>query len=195
MEEKVVFKIISLGYSGVGKTSIIKRYVYDIFDEHFLSTIGLSFYFKNITLKNEKQIKLRFIDMGDREGRPVKNIISSNIDAVVFIFALNNLYSLEKLKEFIKLFNENNKKSDNVIKYLVGNKSDLEQNIEQSLIDEFSNNYNLKYHLISAKYNISINELFQEMGEDLYNNYIKFSGNRQKVKTEKTKSEKHCFLM
>ena len=49
------FGIITLGESGVGKTSIIRRYVYDLFDRNFLSTIGMSFSFKDIILKNKKK--------------------------------------------------------------------------------------------------------------------------------------------
>ena len=55
------FKIITLGNSGAGKTSIIKRFVNDVFDEYQLSTLGNSFSFRTIKINNTN-IKLNFID-------------------------------------------------------------------------------------------------------------------------------------
>ena len=52
MAEKEIYKVISLGDSGVGKTSIFKRYALGIFEEDNLSTVGVGFSFKEVTLKN-----------------------------------------------------------------------------------------------------------------------------------------------
>ena len=49
--KSINFKIITLGDSGVGKTSIIRRYVYNIFDDKNISTIGFTFGLKDINIK------------------------------------------------------------------------------------------------------------------------------------------------
>ena len=54
-DNSIVFKIITLGDSGVGKTSILRRYVYTIFDDNSISTIGVSFSSKDIILKKKKK--------------------------------------------------------------------------------------------------------------------------------------------
>ena len=46
-KNEIMFKIITLGDSGVGKTSIIRQYANNIFDENFLSTVGVGFAFKD----------------------------------------------------------------------------------------------------------------------------------------------------
>ena len=53
---EITFKLITLGNSGVGKTSIIKRYVYNIFETDNMATIGINFSFKELTLKNGKKV-------------------------------------------------------------------------------------------------------------------------------------------
>ena len=65
-EETIIFKIITLGESGVGKTSIIKRYVHNIFDTDCLSTIGINFSFKEVERKGKK-IQLKFYDTAGQE--------------------------------------------------------------------------------------------------------------------------------
>ena len=66
-EEVKTFNIITLGDSGVGKTSIIHRYVNNIFDENISTTIGMHFYFKEIIFKKKKKIKLKFIESAGQE--------------------------------------------------------------------------------------------------------------------------------
>ena len=50
------FNIITIGDSGVGKTSIIRKYLYNIFDSQTLQTIGLNFSFKEVNLKNGEKV-------------------------------------------------------------------------------------------------------------------------------------------
>ena len=50
------YSLITLGNSGVGKTSIFRRFTYNLFDESNISTVGLSFLFKDLTLNNKKKL-------------------------------------------------------------------------------------------------------------------------------------------
>ena len=64
---RLEFKIITLGNSGVGKTSIINKFVHLDFIENNLSTIGIEFSAKELILKNNKKILLKIIDRGSRK--------------------------------------------------------------------------------------------------------------------------------
>ena len=61
------FKIITLGDSFVGKTSLLKKYVHNIFDENITNTIGMNITYKNITLKNNEEIRLKLVDTAGTE--------------------------------------------------------------------------------------------------------------------------------
>ena len=66
-KNEIMFKVITLGDSGVGKISIIKRYANNIFYENVLSTVGVGFAFKEVELSNKKKIKLKLIDTAGQE--------------------------------------------------------------------------------------------------------------------------------
>ena len=181
-----LFKIITVGNSGVGKTSIIKRYIYNTFEDNTLSTVGLDFLLKTITLKNEKEIKLKLIDTGGQEKfRSLSKTYFRNAEGVLFVFALNNEQSFIEIKDWIKMFQDAHNGNPNIPKFLVGNKCDLnEKNIKQNDIDDFAKDNNLKYVETSAKDNILITELFQEIGEILYKDFVKSGKEHKSQKVE-----------
>ena len=125
------FKIITLRNSGVGKTSIINKFVHLDFIENILSTIGIEFSAKELILKNNQKILLKMIDTGGQEK--FKSLSSSyfkHADGVFFVFALNNKQSFFQIKDWIELFKENSD-NNNIPKYLVGNKCDLLNEVGQ----------------------------------------------------------------
>lgn len=167
------YKIITLGDSSVGKTSIINRFINGEFRPDSMPTLGIKHSFKILELghlNNKKKLKLSVIDTGGQEKYKALSISYFRYaDVVLFIFNLNEPFSFENIQNWIDNFNENNNKSKKVIKkYLIGNKSDLEQKVEQNLIDEFAKKNIMPYKATSAKTNSQINELFQMIGEELY---------------------------
>ena len=170
----LIFRVITLGDSGVGKTSIIRRYVYNIFDDNSIATIGLAFSFKDIKLKNKKKVQIKAIDTGGQEKyRALAKSYFKNTDAVLFVFGLDDKISYQNMTEWIKLFNENHNGKEGIPLYLIGNKSDLERIVDKNLIEEFAKNNNLCYKEVSAKENICIDEIFEEIAEKLYEDYEK----------------------
>ena len=92
-ENADTMRVITLGESGVGKTSIIRRYIHNIFDENNLSTIGLNFSFKEVKLKNGKSINIKLIDTaGQEKYKALAKSYFKNVDAVLFVFMLFCLF-------------------------------------------------------------------------------------------------------
>ena len=177
-EEALMFKIITLGNSGVGKTSIIKRYVFNQFDQNTISSIGVIFSFKDVPIKNDenKIVKLKLIDTaGEEKYRSLSKSYYKNAEAVLFVFSLNNKESFDEINNWLNSFKENNTKDD-IPKYLVGNKSDLEKDIDDGIIEECLKKNNLKYKETSAKNNENIDALFDEIANDLYKYYLEKGG-------------------
>ena len=177
------FKIIIIGNSGVGKTSILERFILDKFDESLLSTIGINFSEKVILLENSKKIKLKLYDTaGQEKFNSISKSYFRNADGVLFVYAVNDLNSFQNIKNWIELFMENHNGKKNIPLYLIENKNDLDRKVEEYLIDEFLNEYKFEFKSTSAKLNDgnTINELFQELSELLYKNY-NLSENKQNI--------------
>ena len=130
-EEEIVFKIITIGDSNVGKTSIIRRYLYNVFESSNLATIGVAFSFKEVTLENGQIIKLRLVDTaGQEKFKSVTKSYYKNTDGVLFVFDYNNPLTFENISEWIQSFEENHNGKENIPRFLLGNKSDLEHNLQ-----------------------------------------------------------------
>ena len=191
-EAKESFKIITMGNSGVGKTSLLKRFIFNSFSDNLLSTLGLEFTSKEITLKNGKKIILKLFDTaGQEKYRSLSKSYFKNVDGVLFVYAVNDLKSFENIKDWIKIFTGNNDGKNDIPIYLIENKNDLEKQVNEQLILDFLNKYNFRFKSVSAKINKgnSINELFQEISEILYQNF-KNSNLKQNYKLELVKYQK-----
>ena len=194
VNKKLEARIIVLGDSGVGKTSIFHRYTQDKFDDNSISTIGLSFSKKNYLLNNGENVVLKLVDTGGQEKyRAITRSYYKNADGVLFVFAHNDIESYNHIKEWINQFNENSNKTE-IPKLLLGNKNDLPKfnENEESFNDFCKENNILKYISTSAKDNINIKETFREMVNNIYPN-IKELKKQQNVKLKQNKKKKNCF--
>ena len=181
------FKIITLGNSGAGKTSIIKRFVDDVFDEYQLSTLGNSFSFRKIKI-NDTYIKLNFIDTsGQEKFRSLSLSYFRHVDVVLFVFDLNEPKSFVSIQYWMDFLNENYSGKNIKAKYLVGNKNDLEQKVDQNLIDELTKKNNMSFFSTSAKTKNQIDILFQYIGDELYEYTKKNRKNQSDDNTIKVK--------
>ena len=84
-ENNLTFKIITLGNPGVGKTSIIQRYLGNSFDDNSMSTVGILFSYKVVKLDNNESINLKLIDTGGQEKyRSMSKSYFRNTDGLFF---------------------------------------------------------------------------------------------------------------
>ena len=199
MDKKEIktFNIITLGDCGVGKSSIINRFINNAFDENISSTVGINFSKKEMTLSKKDKIILKLVDItGQEKFRALTRSYFKNAEAVLFVFSMNDKNTFDTIADWIKLFKENNRREEAIPKYLVGNKNDLEIKVEQNLIDELVQVFNIPFISISAKDNKSIDKLFEEVGNKLYLGYIR-KGNQQQNNIKigfNIKKSKDCFL-
>ena len=179
----IEYKIITLGNAGVGKTSIIQRFLSDNFNPDQLTTLGISFNFKTITI-NKTNLKLKLIDTGGQEKyRSLSLSYFRHADVVLFVFDLNSENSFNSIQYWIDLFNDNNGDKNVKSKYLIGNKNDLEQKVKQNIIDDLVKANNLTYISTSAKTKTQIDEMFLYIGEELYEYTITKAKNKPEGKS------------
>ena len=198
-KDEIEFKIITLGDCGVGKTSIIRRFISGKFDKK-MSTIGFGSFSKEITLKDGTKIRLRLIDTAGQENyQALSATYVKNADGVLFVFDHNNKESFINIKKWLDYFKENNKDIDlnNVLPaYLVGNKCDLEHEIDDDEIQDAKKDNNFYGYIdISANDDIGINRVFEEMGEMLFKIYGKRKrGHSVKLAAKVKKHKRGCTL-
>ena len=147
-----------------------------LLQEEDLVTMGIAFSFKEVTLKNRKKIRLKIIDTaGQEKYRAISKSYYKNAQGVLFVFSYDKKESFDNIEGWLNSFKEQvNDKG--IPLFLVGNKYDIEDEkkvIEEDLIEDLKNRIGIKdYKDTSAKDNIGINELFNELAEKMYNQSI-----------------------
>ena len=97
------FKLVLLGESGVGKTSIIKRYIKDEFDDGQIATKCASFDTKVIKVDEFKEsyIKLNIWETaGQEKYRSLSKIFYKNANAAILVYDVTNKKSFEEIKDY-----------------------------------------------------------------------------------------------
>ena len=193
-EEHIDFKvkIMFIGNSSVGKTSIIKRYSKNIFSTSYISTLGIDFESKNINIDN-KTINLQIWDTAGQEKYKVlsKNYYN-NSNAFIIVYDITNLESFESVMNWIEQIKEN--APENVKSILLGNKSDLEEKrkISEEEGKNLAKKININFYETSAQNGANIEKAIDNLVKDVINdeNFIKENTpklDRNKFKTEKKK--------
>ena len=166
-------KIILLGDSGVGKSSIIKRYMEDKFDSNIAVTFGSNFLEKIITIK-DKKVKLELWDTaGQEEFRSVTKIFIKNSKIVVLVYNITVKQTFENLNYWYDFIQK--EIGQNIIYGLAGNKTDLileegfEEEVPSEEAKEFAQKINATFSQISARE--SGNEIIQ-LFEQLITRYL-----------------------
>ena len=195
-----LFSLITLGDSGVGKTSLIQRFTDKIYNENTITTIGFGSSTKDIVLKNGKKIRLKLIDtMGQEKYHSITTSYIKNADGVFFVFAHNNRESFYNIINYLIYFKNNNhniSKNSSLPAILLGNKCDLEHVIEDKEIEEIIKENNFyKYISTSAKDNIGINEALEEIGEMLFQIYGKRKRKQNVQIGTKYEKKKNCLCV
>ena len=163
------FKIILVGNSSVGKSSLISKYEKRVFQDNYLSTVGMDMASKEININNKK-INLKIIDTcGQERYKSIATNYYRKADGIMFVFDVTNEISFEEVKTWLlNVDNINN----NCQKILVGNKIDLENNriINKERMENKAKELNMKYYETSAKTGQNVEEAFTELVNLLLNN-------------------------
>ncbi len=200
--EEIIFKIITLGNAGVGKTSILCKYITNIFNKAQMPTLGLDFSYKIVTLKKWQKVKLKLFDTAGQERfRSFSKTYFRNTDCILFVYSVDNYQSFENIKDWIEIFTLNHNSKKDALLYLIENKIDLERKVDQQVINDFlKNNDKFKFKSLSPalENDNSINDLFQEISEKLYmKNKNTRNGNviqNNILLTKDKKKKNNCFL-
>ena len=101
-EDAKTLKVVLIGESGVGKTSIISRYINNTFTSVLMSTTGASFASKTMMLEKENQsIKFEIWDTaGQEKFRALAKVFYKNAAVCILVYDITRKTSFEELKKY-----------------------------------------------------------------------------------------------
>jgi small GTP-binding protein len=200
-KKPTTYKIIVVGATDVGKTSIERRFVHDRFDENFTPTIGCEYLMVDITTESEK-IRLEIWDTAGQERfHCVSKVYYRRSVGAALVFAVNDLASFQEVdrwrEEVLKFA------PPGVALILVGNKSDLrsDREVTETQAREYAEQHHLEYIETSAKCGTGVRELFdalvRRIGEkrasgELDLNYVAPQANPPQGTSEESPSNCYC---
>eukprot|EP01088_Endostelium_zonatum_P000557 TRINITY_DN10804_c0_g1_i1.p1 TRINITY_DN10804_c0_g1~~TRINITY_DN10804_c0_g1_i1.p1 ORF type:complete len:206 (+),score=54.04 TRINITY_DN10804_c0_g1_i1:114-731(+) len=164
--KKVLLKIIILGDSGVGKTSLMNQYVNKKFSNQYKATIGADFLTKEVMV-DDKLVTLQIWDTAGQERFQSLGVaFYRGADACVLVFDVNVAKTFENLKSWREefLIQAGPKDPEKFPFIVIGNKIDLEQSRvvgrkRGQLWCEQTGD--IPYHETSAKEAINVEQAFQ----------------------------------
>ena len=185
-------KVILLGETAVGKTSIIKRYYDDTFDTNEVTTISMSYVDKIIELNKKKYKLIIWNTIGQEKYRSISKLFLTEAKIVILVYCIDKKDTFENLDFWYNLYKE--ELGDEAILGIAGNKADLllEQVVPYQEGEKFANERGAIFAEISAKENkVTINNFMNDLvkayiaknkGEKINNNNkVKLGeGNNQK---------------
>ncbi|MFX0081421.1 MAG: Rab family GTPase [Candidatus Hodarchaeota archaeon] len=162
MPAKSTFKIIVAGDGGVGKTTLLHRYIENRFKFDTKMTIGVEIFNKVLTFATGASTSLQIWDFSGQERFRflLDSFVMGAKGALVLFDLTKNPRFLERIDDWVDLIEQQNKTIPMV---LIGTKADLEDKIlvrEEEILNLMEKHKFLKYFTTSSKTGLNVNEAF-----------------------------------
>ena len=165
-------KVVLLGESGVGKTSIIAQFTTGNFDPDVVTSLSAQYVSKTVEYDNlQKAIKFDIWDTaGQEKYRALAKIFYKDAKVIMLVYDITNAKSFEELKSYWYEMIKQNADSDAIIA-IVANKNDLydSQQVKDEEAREFANSIKAIFHSTSVKSDSGITSLFDNIGQKYFN--------------------------
>ena len=180
------FKIIIVGDSGVGKSSLLKRAVQNRFDGSYQATIGFEFLLMHFKV-NDLKLKLQIWDTcGQEMYRSLVQGFYRNTSLALIVYDVNQKKTYDALDIWLKDIRQHTEQELPI--FIAGNKSDLEKVVPSEEAKIFAVSNRTKYFTeCSAKNGYNVKEIFYEAAKYLYKTYKQFKSQNKLPTTGRLK--------
>jgi small GTP-binding protein len=163
-ESKHETKVVFLGDSGVGKSSILLRFHRNEFSDAFEVTIGGAFLQTKVELEKGVSVTLDVWDTAGQERfRSLMPLYYRQASAAVIVYDVGDMKSFERCEYWVKTLKE---QEPNCLLFLVGNKADRENRVVTAeMANEFARSRNMSAMETSAKTAKNVPALFKQIAE------------------------------
>ena len=152
------FKLLIIGDYGVGKTSLLLRFIDDNFPNNFITTIGNDFKIRTIELDGKK-VKLQIWDTAGQERfSPINSIYYRGAYGIIVAYDVSDIDSFNNVQKWVK--DIDNMAPEHVVTMLVGNKSDLSNIVTSDKAKKYADKLGIKFIETSAKNDNNVYEAF-----------------------------------
>lgn len=180
------YKIVIVGNSNAGKTSLMNRYINDKFTSHVPSTIGIDFTHKELG----DETKLTIWDTAGQERfQSLGSALYRNTDAIIFVYDVSNIESYNALEQWYRQYRTYG--DGNTIKLLVGNKSDLTVIVHPNKARAWARDRDMFYETACPKNGLGCVKVFSTIVSQL-NKLPKVQAEKLRIK-RMPKSDRCCY--
>jgi len=168
-EHDYFFKILLIGDSGVGKSCLLLRFADDSWTETHISTIGVDFKIKTLTIDG-KTVKLQIWDTAGQERfRTITSSYYRGAQGIILVYDCTDRESFNNVKQWMGEIDRY--ACENVNKLLVGNKCDLqaEKTVDTNTAKEFADSYDIPFIETSAKTGFNVEKCFVQIATSIKN--------------------------
>ncbi|XP_065885932.1 uncharacterized protein [Dysidea avara] len=155
-------KVVILGAQGVGKTSIVLRYVGKVFSNRVNSTIGASFFTFTMDVDSSTKVKIQLWDTAGQERfRSMAPMYYRKANAAIIVYDITSSKSFEQAKDWVDELHKNI--GSNLALCIVGNKIDLPKDMRKVSTEkgrEYANSLGALFAETSAARDVGIKEMF-----------------------------------
>ena len=194
MEKKeVLYKILLLGDSSVGKTCFLMRYTDNTFQEIHMSTIGLESKIKTVELDDGRTVKIQLWDTAGQERfHTITKNYYKTAHAIILIFDVTEKATYQNVKNWVEQIRE--EVSSKVVTVLVGNKIDDVENrkINKEEGEEMAKECGISYFECSAKTGENIDPIFNDLIKKTIENYKVLEDATKLDSKKKSKKKRFC---
>ncbi len=165
-----LLKFVIIGDSGVGKSNILLRYIYNSFSEEFKTTVGVEFGAKNIEI-DKKVYRIQIWDTAGQENfRSIARAYYKNSVCACVVYDISKRSSFEDIQVWIDDCTKQTAKS--VLLFLIGNKNDLndEREVSYEEGEAYAKAHKMMFLEASAKTGNNINEIFERSVKQIAKN-------------------------
>lgn len=168
MSKQFQFKLVLLGESAVGKSSLVLRFVKDQFDDYRESTIGAAFLTQTVTLDDNTTVKFEIWDTAGQERyKSLAPMYYRNANCAVVVYDITQTASLEKARSWVR---ELQRQADpSIVIALCGNKTDLNarRQVSQEEAKKYADEEGLMWGETSAKTGEGVSDIFNAIARKL----------------------------
>eukprot|EP00750_Incisomonas_marina_P021166 INCI4193.1.p2 GENE.INCI4193.1~~INCI4193.1.p2 ORF type:complete len:222 (-),score=50.10 INCI4193.1:2905-3570(-) len=169
-EEEEVFhniqvKVLMVGDSGVGKTSLLLRYAQDAFNESYITTIGIDFKTKYLDV-GDKRVKLQIWDTAGQERfRTITTSYFRGAQGILLCYDVGDRNSFNSIGSWLEQINSH--ADEQVCVIICGTKCEIEREVTEEQGQALADQHGYKFIECSARENINVDAAFEAIAHEI----------------------------